>query len=208
MKMKKKGNENEVKMTMRWKLRNQDAKRGTQKKREGENTNTWNLARSGRTLKRQGKRKSGGTTDTEQDQRRRGKTEAPEPTWHGANLQQPQHATGQTYLEGGERKNTWKRKKRGPMGNKLKTWCIHNACSIRDKAQRPSAFKSTPSTAVSVQMNYVHNWTSPTTIRKKNHTCKDVLLPVHVKWPRTVSWEKQKNCCRGFQLCRSIKRRG
>ena len=57
MKMKKKGNENEVKMTMRWKLLNQDAKRGTQKKREGENTNTWNLARSGRTLKRQGKRK-------------------------------------------------------------------------------------------------------------------------------------------------------
>ena len=25
------------------------------------------------------------------------------------------------------------------------TWCIHNACSIRDKAQRPSAFKSQPS---------------------------------------------------------------
>ena len=50
MKMKKKGNENEVKVKMRWKLLNQDAKRGTQKKKEGENTNTWNLAQNGQTL--------------------------------------------------------------------------------------------------------------------------------------------------------------
>ena len=105
-----KGNENEVKMTMRWKLLNQDAKRGTQKKRERANTNTWNLAQNGQPWKGQGKeKKSGGRRKTEQDQRRRGKTEAPEPTWHGANLQQPQHATGQTYLERGERKNTWNR---------------------------------------------------------------------------------------------------
>ena len=57
MKMKKEGNENGVKVTMRWKLLNQDAKRGTQKK-EGENTDTWNLAQSGQTLERQGKRKA------------------------------------------------------------------------------------------------------------------------------------------------------
>ena len=57
MKMKKKGNENEVKMTMRWKLLNQDAKRGTQKKREGENTNTWNLAQNGQPWKGKGKEK-------------------------------------------------------------------------------------------------------------------------------------------------------
>ena len=108
MKMKRKGNEDEVKMTMRWKLLNQDAKRGTQKKKEGANTNTWNLAQTGNPGKAR-KKKTGGRRKTGQDQRRRGKTEAPEPTWHGENLQQPQHATGQTYLERGERKNTWKR---------------------------------------------------------------------------------------------------
>ena len=57
MKMKSKGNEDEVKMTMRWKLLNQDAKRGTQKKRERENTNTWNLARNGQPWKGKGKEK-------------------------------------------------------------------------------------------------------------------------------------------------------
>ena len=46
--------------------------------------------------------------------------------------------------------------------------CIHNSCIIHDKAQRPSVFKSTPSTAVSVQMNYVHNSTSPTTIKERS----------------------------------------
>ena len=35
--------------------------------------------------------------------------------------------------------------------------CIHNSCKIRDKAQRPSVFKSTPSMAISIQVNYVHN---------------------------------------------------
>ena len=102
------GKWDEVKMTMRWKLLNQGAKRGTQKKRERANTNTWNLAQNGQPWKGKGK-KSGGRRKTEQDQRRRGRTEAPEPTWHGENLQQPQHATGQTYLERGERKNTWNR---------------------------------------------------------------------------------------------------
>ena len=56
MKMKLKGNEGEVKMKMRWKLLNQDAKRGTQQKREGANTNTGNLAQSGQTLKADGHR--------------------------------------------------------------------------------------------------------------------------------------------------------
>ena len=58
MKMKEEGNEKEVKVKMRWKLLTQDAKRGTQKKKEGENTNTWNLAQNGQTLERQGKRKA------------------------------------------------------------------------------------------------------------------------------------------------------
>ena len=57
MKMKRKGNEDEMKMTMRWNLLNQNAKRGTQKKREGENTNTWNLAQNGQPWKGKGKEK-------------------------------------------------------------------------------------------------------------------------------------------------------
>ena len=43
--------------------------------------------------------------------------------------------------------------------------------------------------------NYVHNWTSPTTIkRKKHHTCKHVLFPDHVSMPAmwSVSWAALK----------------
>ena len=69
--MKKRGNENEMKMKIKWdeKLLNQDVKRGTQKKREGENTNTWNLAQNGQPWKGKGKEKRR-QTDTGQDQRR------------------------------------------------------------------------------------------------------------------------------------------
>ena len=57
-------------MKMKWNLPNQNAKRGTQKKRDRENTNTTHLARNGQTLERQEKRKkSGGRRTTEQDQR-------------------------------------------------------------------------------------------------------------------------------------------
>ena len=125
MKMKRKGNEDEVKMTMRWKILNQDAKRGTQKKRERANTNTWNLAQNGQPWKGKGKEKRS-RRKTEQDQRRRGKTEAPEPTGHGENQHQPQHAPGQTYLEKGERKNTWNR---DPWGTSL--W--HDASTLACK---------------------------------------------------------------------------
>ena len=48
-------------------------------------------------------KKSGGSTDTEQDQRRGGRTKAPEPTWHGENLHTPRHATEPTYLRKEER---------------------------------------------------------------------------------------------------------
>ena len=48
-----------------------DAKRGTQKKRERENTNTTHLAQNGRTLKRQGQKKRR-PTETELDQREEG----------------------------------------------------------------------------------------------------------------------------------------
>ena len=58
MKMKLKGNENEVKMKMRWKLLNQDAKRGTQRRGKEKTPTQGNLAHHGQTLKRQGKRKA------------------------------------------------------------------------------------------------------------------------------------------------------
>ena len=106
--------ENEVKMRMKggmkvrwtWKwserLLNKNAKRGTQKKREREYIPT-HLARSGQTLKGQGKRKAEGRRARNKTSGGGGKTEAPEPTWHGENLHKPQHATGPTYLGREER---------------------------------------------------------------------------------------------------------
>ena len=60
-------------------------------------------AQNGQLRKGKRKEKKGETDGNRTRPATRGKTEAPEPTWHGANLQQPQHATGQTYLESGER---------------------------------------------------------------------------------------------------------
>ena len=105
MRMNKKGNENEVKVKMRWKLLNQDLKK------EGENTNTWNLAQNGQTLQRQEKRKAKadghGTRPAEGGEGRK-------------RLNQPN--TAKTYAYLGTRRtqptcrgeNTWNR---GPMGN-------------------------------------------------------------------------------------------
>ena len=57
--------------------------RGERKRRGKEQTPTQtHLAQSGRTLKGQGK-KNWRPKETEPDQRRRGKMEAPEPTYHG-----------------------------------------------------------------------------------------------------------------------------
>ena len=124
MKMKLKGNEGGVKMKMRWTLLNQDAKKGTQQKREGANTNTGNLAQSGQTLE---KRRP---TDTEQDQRRGGRTEAPKPTYHSETYAYlSTRRTQPTCRE----ENTWNR---GPMDQLMK-WCIHMKCNCRDKAQGP-----------------------------------------------------------------------
>ena len=58
--VKLKGNEDEVKMKMRWKLLNQDAKRGTQKKREGANTNTGKPGPKRANPERAREKKSGG----------------------------------------------------------------------------------------------------------------------------------------------------
>ena len=73
-------NESEMTMKMKWTLPNQDAKRGTQKKRDRENTNTTHLARNGQTLKRQGKRKAEADGQRNKTSGGGGRTEAPEPT--------------------------------------------------------------------------------------------------------------------------------
>ena len=113
MKMKMKGNEDEVKMKMRWKLLNQDAKRGTQRRGKEKTPTQGNLAHHGQTLKRQGKRKAeadgNGKRPAEGGE---GRTRLNQPTT--ANLRLPQHAQNPTYLERGERRNTWNK---GPMGN-------------------------------------------------------------------------------------------
>ena len=113
VKMKMKGNEDEVKMKMRWKLLNQDAKRGTQRRGKEKTPTQGNLAHHGQTLKRQGKRKAeadgNGKRPAEGGE---GRTRLNQPTT--ANLRLPQHAQNPTYLERGERRNTWNK---GPMGN-------------------------------------------------------------------------------------------
>ena len=95
-----------VRWSWRWgeELLNQDAKRGTQKKRGRRKHTPTHLARSGRTLKRQGKRKKAeGRRTRTKTSGGGGRTKAPEPTWHSENLQTPQHATEPTYLGREER---------------------------------------------------------------------------------------------------------
>ena len=114
--------ENDMKVKMEWKLPNQDAKRGTQEKRERANANTTHLARNGQKPWK-GKEKRKAKADGH----------APRPAEEGEdgsawtnltkrNLSLPRHEQDPTYLKGGERRNTWER---GPMGDKLIKWCIH-----------------------------------------------------------------------------------
>ena len=92
--------ENEMTMKMRWQLLNRNTRGGTQKgegKRENTNTNT--PGTNGQTLKGQGKRKSGRTTGQKTNQRRGGRTEAPDTTYK---------ARAKAYL-GTRRTQTWPR---------------------------------------------------------------------------------------------------
>ena len=99
-----KGDEDEVKMKMRWKLLNKNTRRGTHKKkrRNQEKTPTpTHLARSGRTLKRQGKWKSGGRrkqTKTGGGGGGRKRLSKPKPQRKQG---LPKHARTKTYLERG-----------------------------------------------------------------------------------------------------------
>ena len=105
--------ENEVKMKMRGKWRWGDledemknyltrTRRGERKRRRREHQHDTpgpERANPGKAREK----KSGGSTDTEQDQRRGGRTKAPEPTSHSENLHTPKHATEPTYLGREER---------------------------------------------------------------------------------------------------------
>ena len=97
MKMIRSGDEDEVKMTMRWKLLNQDAKRGNanaEEKRKHQHMKTWPTTGKPWKGKEKEKRRQ---TETEPDQRREGKgrkrmnqptTAKPTQTWarDGSNL--------------------------------------------------------------------------------------------------------------------------
>ena len=168
MKMKKKGNENEVKMTMRWKLLNQDAKRGTQKKREGENTNTWNLAQNGQPWKDKGKRK------TEADGKRK-KTSG----GGGRQKRLNQPDTAQTYnnLSTQRAKPTWREEnaRTHEKGRKGTHGELVNDMMHPQRMQFPLirlnglSSSHNPLDSLSRQpLNYVHNSTSPTTIKERS----------------------------------------
>ena len=100
---------------MEWKLPNQDAKRGTQEKRERANTNTTHLARNGQNPrkgkeeKRKAKADGHGTRPAEEGEDGSAWTNLTE-----RNLSLPRHAQDPTYLKRGERRNTWEK---GPMGD-------------------------------------------------------------------------------------------
>ena len=127
--------ENEMKMRMRWRLLGRDTRRGTQKKKERENTNTTHLAQNGQTLKGTGKRKA------EADGNRPRPAEGGEDgrAWTNLprrNLSLPKHARTHTYLERGARM------KLGPMGA---SWWKDTSTTCRARFVVPSKFKSQPS---------------------------------------------------------------
>ena len=159
-------NESEMTMKMKWNLLNQNAKRGAQKKRDRENTNTTHLARNGQTLERQEKRKkSGGRRTTEQDQRRGGKDGSawtnltrrkPTPTLarEGPNL--PEEGRTQEHMRKGTRG--------GLVDEDASTWTCRFPL-LGSTAQ----IRVNPMDGLSCQpLNYVHNWTSPTTKKEKS----------------------------------------
>ena len=76
------GNESEMRMKMRWKLLNRNTRRGTQKRRGGtkrkhQHQHTWPGAGEPWKAREKKKRRP---TEEHQDQRRGGRTDAPEPT--------------------------------------------------------------------------------------------------------------------------------
>ena len=96
------------------------------------------------------------------------------------------------HVFGGSRKPARKHGSTVRRFNKLvQTRCIHNACKIRDKAQRPSAFKSQPSGQLTCSTPELGAQFQPHQRNQKEVTTpvKHVLLPrMSCKWLRSVSW--------------------
>ena len=104
VKMRMTRDEGEMSMTMRWELLNKNPGRGTHKKkrRNQEKTPTpTHLARSGRTLKRQGKRKSGGRRKQTQTGGGGGGRKRLNQLKPQRKQDLPKHARTRTYLERG-----------------------------------------------------------------------------------------------------------
>ena len=194
MKMKRKGNETEVKMTMRWKLLNQDAKRGTQKKREGANTNTRNLAPNGQPWKGKGKEKrrpkDNGTRPTEEGEERS--------AWTNLTRRKPTTTSARNGSNlPGERRTQehMKKEKKGQWGPSY--W--HDASTYTCRfpflglkgpdSSQPYRQLTCSTLELRAQFNLTNDHK-----RKKDHTCKDVLLPrMSCKWLRSVSWSNRKD---------------
>ena len=168
MKMNRKGNEDEVKMKMRWKLLNQDAKRGTQKKREEKTPTQWNLAQNGQTLERQGKRKAEanghGTRPAEEGEDRS--------AWTNLTRRKPTKTSARNgpNLPGGRRtQGHMKKEEKGTHGDLVQKYMMHPQLMqfplVRLNGQSSS---HNPLDGLRVQpLNYVHNSTSPTTIKER-----------------------------------------
>ena len=83
-------------------------------------------------------------------------------------------------------------------------WCIHNSCSIRDKAQGPRLSSHNPLDSWRVQPLKLRAQFQPHQSNQKEETTpvKHVLLPVHVKWLRAVSWSNREVVVVASQLWR------
>ena len=193
MKMKKKGNENEVKMTMRWKLLNQDAKRGTQKKRERANTNTWNLAQNGQPWKGKGKEKrrptENGTRPAEEGEDRS--------AWTNLTRRKPTTTSARNGPNlPGERRTQehMKKEEKGTYGE-----LVHDMMHPHERAEIPSL----GSTAW-VHANPIDGCQCSNELRAQlnltekpkgsDHTCKacPVAWSSMSKWLRAVSWSNRE----------------
>ena len=176
MKMKRKGNEDEVKMTMRWKLLNQDAKRGTQKKRERANTNTWNLAQNGQPWKGKGKEKrrptENGTRPAEEGEDRS--------AWTNLTRRKPTTTSARNGPNLPGERRTQEHMEKGTHGE-LVNDMIHPHCmqSVVIRLKGPRLSRPNPVNGLSCQpLNYVHKFQPHRENQKKETTPgKHVLIP-------------------------------
>ena len=187
---------------MRWELLNKNTGRGTHKKkrRNQEKTPTpTHLARSGRTLKRQGKRKSGGRrkqTQTGGGGGGRKRMNQPKPQ---RKQDLPKHARTRTYLERGsthEIGDQW-----GPSW--LKTEPKNSGIqSLPKRVERCSHYRTVvdqPTWGIrqlikSSRIGCTTGWPHRKYQKEEEPNLKHVLKPVHVVlWLRSVSGAKVEN---------------